>query len=149
MSPSRGTRFRAAARPAAVGRRANGSRTVRPSRCGKRGQQVRRWLERRGRRAVRPREKPGLDVSGPHRKQRLEAGTRVSAAHWPPVPGTDFELLRVTLPAAELERSGRGAAREGMSLPEFVVTAVEAGLRSQVICGRRAAGCAQGFETVP
>ena len=27
-----------------------------PSRCGKRGQQVRRWLERRGRRAVRPRE---------------------------------------------------------------------------------------------
>ena len=44
---------------------------------------------------------------------------------------------------------GRGAAREGMSLPEFVVTAVEAGLRSQVICGRRAAGCAQGFETVP
>ena len=27
-----------------------------PSRCGTRGQQVRRWLERRGRRAVRPRE---------------------------------------------------------------------------------------------
>ena len=26
-----------------------------PNRCGKRGQQVRRWLERRGRRAVRPR----------------------------------------------------------------------------------------------
>ena len=30
-----------------------------PSRCGKRGQQVRRWLERRGRRAVRPRERTG------------------------------------------------------------------------------------------
>ena len=31
-------------------------RTDAPSRCGKRGQQVQRWLERRGRRAVRPRE---------------------------------------------------------------------------------------------
>ena len=31
-----------------------GGQTHRPPRCGKRSQQVRRWLERRGRRAVRP-----------------------------------------------------------------------------------------------
>ena len=37
-----------------------------PNRCGKRGQQVRRWLERRGRRAVRPRP-----AQPPQRSRRL------------------------------------------------------------------------------
>ena len=38
------------------GRRAMAAAPSAPSRCGKRGQQVQRWLERRGRRAVRRRE---------------------------------------------------------------------------------------------
>ena len=56
-------RFRVAARPAAVARRPMGAAPSAPSRCGKRGQQVRRWLERRGRRAVRPPREPDPDAA--------------------------------------------------------------------------------------
>ena len=64
-------RFRVAARPAVVARRPMGAAPSAPSRCGKRGQQVQRWLERRGRRAVRP---PKTDPS-PARSSRTSTGS--------------------------------------------------------------------------
>ena len=51
----------------------------------------------------------------------VEAGTRVSPAHWPPVAGTTSEALRVTLPTVELDRWHWDAARESVSLPALVV----------------------------
>ena len=57
-----------------------------PSRCGKRGQQVRKWLERRGRRAVRPRwsqVRIGSPIRDPElrgpKPRRPEAPSRISA----------------------------------------------------------------------
>ena len=56
-----------------------------PSRCGKRGQQVRRWLERRGRRAVRPRPRGrGVEVQrGRPRAQPPRRRDRRAAPSWP------------------------------------------------------------------
>ena len=111
-------RFRVAARPAAVARRPMGAAPSAPSRCGKRGQEVRRWLERRGRRAVRPsegrrhgsassyaRRRHGVVVARRARRAARPLGTarracRQASRSWPPPASSPPPPPPVRLPAA-------------------------------------------------
>ena len=77
-----------------VGRLARADAPSAPSWRGKRGQQVRRWLERRGRRAVRPPREPGPDAAqvdripgywtqGQHRCRQSQKGNGLRLAGEP------------------------------------------------------------------
>ena len=108
-------------RPEPAGGRGGGARIAHPSRYGKRGQQVRRWLGRRGRRAVRPlrRRGPAPPPPPPASSRRGgEAAARVSMDGKLAVPGytllrlaTSSSMAGVARPLDEGGGGGGGAIR--------------------------------------
>ena len=87
-----------------------------PSRCGKRGQQVRRWLERRGRRAVRPQAPLRLCVPTrcrvPAVPDRLEASSSAAALRARrPAPAAAPPPACRSVRAAEGRRDGPNVPR--------------------------------------
>ena len=98
-----------------VGRLARADAPSAPSWRGKRGQQVRRWLERRGRRAVRPPREPGRtprSVDQPVRRPRANtAAARVEGERAP-----SGRRALVGLESAPMDALGRAGRVHGLTI---------------------------------